>query len=149
MSGSQLSVSGPAHGLTAVCATAIPDFGGIEFFVAVSIAGILQLLLGVLKLGGFTHLIPSSVIKGMLAAIGIILISKQIPLLIGYNKPDFWSNELLNIITFDHAFLHLEDLYHNISAGAILIAALSLLVLIAWKRWIAARLPLFRLRLLR
>src|SRR5579863_9915392 len=87
LSGSQLSVSGPAAGLTAICAAAIIQFGSIHvFFLSVAIAGLLQILLGALRLGGFTRFIPSAVIKGMLAAIGIILISKQIPLFIGYAK---------------------------------------------------------------
>ena len=143
MSGSHLSVSGPAAGLTAICAAAILEMGSIElFFIAVSMAGLLQILLGVFKLGGFTHLIPSSVIKGMLAAIGIILISKQIPILIGYDQPDFWTNELFNIITFDHAFQHIDNLYHNISPGVIITSAFSLLILMSWKKWIATKLPL-------
>lgn len=143
ISGSHLSVSGPAAGLTAICAAAIIEMGSIElFFIAVSMAGILQILLGVFKLGGFTHLIPSSVIKGMLAAIGIILISKQVPILIGYDQPDFWTNELFNIITFDHAFQHIDNLYHNISVGVIIISTTSLLVLMSWKKWLATKLPL-------
>jgi MFS superfamily sulfate permease-like transporter len=86
---SSLSVSGPAAGLTAICAAAITELGSIElFFLSVAVAGLLQILLGIFRLGGFTHFIPSSVIKGMLAAIGIILISTD-PLLIGYDKPDF------------------------------------------------------------
>jgi len=143
ISGSHLSVSGPAAGLTAVCAAAIVEMGSIElFFIAVSMAGILQILLGAFKLGGFTHLIPSSVIKGMLAAIGIILISKQIPILIGYDQPDFWTNELFNIITFDHAFQHIDNLYHNLSAGVIITSVFSLLVLMSWKKWVASKLPM-------
>src|SRR5687767_8904198 len=79
ISKSDLSVSGPAAGLTAICAAAITEMGAIEiFFLSVAVAGLLQLLIGLLKLGGFTHFIPSAVIKGMLTAIGIILISKQI-----------------------------------------------------------------------
>src|SRR5690242_10383308 len=105
ISKSELSVSGPAAGLTAICAAAITSFGSIEiFFLSVAIAGLLQILLGVCRLGGFTYFIPSAVIKGMLAAIGIILMSKQIPLLLGFDKPDFWRNELFNIITFNHGF---------------------------------------------
>src|SRR6187431_3717925 len=105
ISKSALSEGGPAAGLTAICATAITELGAIELlFLSVSIAGLLQLLLGVFRLGGFTHFIPSSVIKGMLAAIGIILISKQIPLLIGYDQPDFWQEELFNLLTFHHGF---------------------------------------------
>src|SRR6187399_2286815 len=95
ISKSHISVSGPAAGLTAICASAITELGSIEiFFLSVAVAGLIQILLGVFKLGGFTHFIPSTVIKGMLAAIGIILISKQIPLLMGYDKADFWTKEL-------------------------------------------------------
>ncbi len=142
ISKSQLSVSGPAAGLTAICAAAIVETGSFEIFLlSVVIAGILQILLGVFKLGNFTHLIPSSVIKGMLAAIGIILISKQVPLLIGYNQPDFWTNELFNIITFDHAFQHIDNLYTNISAGVILISIVCVVILMVWKKWIAAKVP--------
>ncbi|MBK8951051.1 MAG: SulP family inorganic anion transporter [Chitinophagaceae bacterium] len=113
ISKSELSVSGPAAGLTTICAAAIATLGGPEkgmplFFMAVFIGGFLQILLGVFKLGGFTHFIPSAVIKGMLAAIGIILISKQVPLLIGYNKPDFWRNELFNILTLKHGFSEIK-----------------------------------------
>jgi MFS superfamily sulfate permease-like transporter len=140
ISNSNLSVSGPAAGLTAICAAAIHELGAIEiFFLSVSIAGVLQFLLGALRLGGFTHFIPSSVIKGMLTAIGIILISKQVPVLIGYNKPDFWTNELFNIITFNHAFEKMGDLVSNISAGAIVITVCSVFLMIFWERSLAKR----------
>ncbi len=79
LSGSQLSVSGPAAGLTAICATTIGASGLDVFFLSVAVAGLMQVLLGIFRLGGFTHFVPSTVIKGMLASIGIILISKQIP----------------------------------------------------------------------
>ncbi len=58
----------------------------------------------------------------MLSAIGIILISKQIPPLIGYDKPEFWTNEFFNILTFNHAFRNVHDLYYHTSAGAIIIS---------------------------
>ena len=75
ISKSDLSVSGPAAGLTAICAAAITELGAIDiFFLSVAVAGLLQALIGILRLGGFTHFIPSAVIKGMLTAIGIILI---------------------------------------------------------------------------
>ncbi len=136
ISGSQLSVSGPAAGLTAISAAAITDLGSFDIFLlCVLIAGIIQIVAGILKLGGFTHLIPSSVIKGMLAAIGLILVSKQVPLLVGYNKPDFWTNQLFNIITFNHAFQHIGNLYHNSSPGIVLVSAVSFAVLIFWKKF--------------
>ncbi|MBL0740700.1 SulP family inorganic anion transporter [Chryseolinea sp. Jin1] len=139
ISKSTLSVSGPAAGLTAICAMAIVSLGSVEkFFLSVAIAGLLQILLGVLRLGGFTHFIPSAVIKGMLAAIGIILIFKQMPLIIGYDKPDFWKEELFNLITFRG--FDMSGLSEKVSAGAILIACFSLLFLIAWKKWMAPRL---------
>lgn len=142
ISRSSLSVSGPAAGLTAICSMAITQLGSIDiFFLSVGIAGLLQILVGVFKLGGFTHLIPSSVIKGMLAAIGIILIGKQIPLLIGYNKPDFWEEELFNILTFHHGFEHISGLAEQVSASATLIAIFSLVFLILWEKKIASKIP--------
>jgi MFS superfamily sulfate permease-like transporter len=141
ISKSHISVSGPAAGLTAICASAITDMGSIEiFFLSVAVAGLIQVLLGVFKLGGFTHFIPSTVIKGMLAAIGIILISKQIPLLLGYDKADFWTKELFNVLSLDHSFGHVKNIYNNSSAGAVIIAILSLGLLILWKGTIAKKL---------
>ena len=141
ISKSHISVSGPAAGLTAVCASAVTDMGSIElFFLSVSIAGLLQVLLGVFKLGGFTHFIPSAVIKGMLAAIGLLLISKQIPFLLGYDKPDFWTRELFNVFSFNHGFEHVKNIYYESSAGAVIIAISSLLLLIAWKKTLAKKL---------
>ncbi len=141
ISKSHISVSGPAAGLTAICASAVTDLGSIELlFVAVAISGLLQVLLGVFKLGGFTHFIPSAVIKGMLAAIGILLISKQIPFLVGYDEPDFWTRELFNVISFNHGFSHVKNLYNSISPGAVIIAITSLLLLIVWKKTLAKKL---------
>lgn len=143
LSRSELSVSGPAAGLTAICAAAIIQLGSLDvFFIAVAVAGLLQILLGVLKLGGFTNFIPSAVIKGMLSAIGILLISKQIPLLIGYDEPGFWTNQLFNILTFNHAFEHLGNLYQNISLGAIIIVVVSFLLLYVWERYLSSKIPL-------
>lgn len=139
---SHISVSGPAAGLTAICASAITEMGAIEiFFLSVAVAGLLQILLGVLKLGGFTHFIPSTVIKGMLAAIGIILISKQVPLLLGYDKADFWTKELFNILSFRNSFDHVKDIYYHSSKGAFLIAVSSLGLLVLWKKVLAKKLP--------
>ena len=143
LSKSELSVSGPAAGLTAICSAAITELGAIEiFFLSVMVAGLLQALIGFLKLGGFTHFIPSAVIKGMLTAIGIILISKQIPLLVGYNQPDFWTNELFNILTFKNGFRDIGDLYYHTSAGAVTISLITLLILILWKKYLSDKVSL-------
>jgi MFS superfamily sulfate permease-like transporter len=140
ISSSELSVSGPAAGLTAITAAAITDLGGVEiFFLAVAVGGLLQIILGILRLGGFTHFIPSAVIKGMLAAIGIILISKQIPLLIGYDQPDFWTGELFNIIRLNNALFHVGTVYQHSSMGVFLIAILSLVLLIVWKQTLSKK----------
>ncbi|HLG34731.1 MAG TPA: SulP family inorganic anion transporter [Bacteroidia bacterium] len=142
ISKSELSVSGPAAGLTAICASAITQLGAIEiFFLSVAVAGLFQIMLGIFRLGGYTHFIPSAVIKGMLVAIGIILISKQIPLLVGYDKPDFWSKELFNIITFSNGFEYVNDLYHHTSFAAVLISSLSLLVLFLWRKFLWKKIP--------
>src|SRR5258708_711731 len=87
LSGSSLSVSGPAAGLTAIVAVAIGKMPAYEAFVlSVIIAGILQLVFGSLKAGVLGDYVPNSVIRGMLAAIGIILIVKQLPHLFGLKQ---------------------------------------------------------------
>src|SRR5437868_4807402 len=128
VSGSQLAVSGPAAGLTTLVAASIISLGDYKIFLlAVIVAGFFQLLLGVLKLGAIANYFPSSVIKGMLAAIGIILISKQIPLALGYDQPDFWTSGFLKLFSFNNFFGSIENFNHHITRGAILIAILSLL----------------------
>lgn len=139
ISKSPLSVCGPAAGLTAICAAAIEIMGLEYFFISVLVAGVFQILLGVFRLGGLTHFIPTAVIKGMLAAIGIILISKQIPLLIGYESPDFWRDELFNLLTFHSGFDQIQGLYAQLSLGAVIVAVSSLLFLIIWKKTLSRR----------
>ena len=87
ISGSKIGVSGPAAGLAAIVLTSIASLGGFEnFLVAVVLGGVFQLILGVLKAGVIGYYFPSSVIKGMLTGIGIIIIMKQIPFFFGYDK---------------------------------------------------------------
>src|SRR5437870_1568366 len=103
ISGAQLAVSGPAAGLSTVVAAPIISLGDYKIFLlAVMVAGLFQILLGVFKLGSIANYFPSAVIKGMLAAIGIILISKQIPIAIGYDQPDFWSGGFLQLFSPKH-----------------------------------------------
>src|SRR6478752_994032 len=79
LSGSQLSVTGPAAGLTAIVLTAIGKLGAFEIFLcSVMIAGVIQLLFGFIRAGGIANYIPSSVIEGMLAGIGLTIIIKQL-----------------------------------------------------------------------
>ena len=85
LSSSKIGVSGPAAGLAAIVLTAIGTLGGYEnFLVAVVLGGIIQIIFGVLKAGIIGYYFPSSVIKGMLTGIGIIIILKQIPHFFGY-----------------------------------------------------------------
>jgi MFS superfamily sulfate permease-like transporter len=131
ISGSHLAVSGPAAGLTTLVAASIVSLGGYRvFLLAVIVAGLFQLLLGLLKLGAIANYFPSSVIKGMLAAIGIILISKQIPLALGYDQPDFWTSGFLTLFSSENFFGNFQNFNHHITRGAILITVVSLAVLI-------------------
>ena len=130
ISGSQLSVSGPAAGLTTLVIASITALGDFRLFLlAVIIAGLFQLILGIFKLGTIAYYFPSSVIKGMLAAIGIILISKQIPIALGYDKPDFWENGFLNLFNTKNFFGSIKDFNMHITRGAILISSISLIIL--------------------
>ncbi len=131
VSGSPLAVSGPAAGLTTLVAASIISLGDYKvFLLAVMVAGLFQLTLGLLKLGAIANYFPSSVIKGMLAAIGIILVSKQIPLALGYDQPDFWTSEFLNLFSSKNFLGNFENFNHHITRGAILITVISLIILI-------------------
>jgi len=131
ISGAQLAVSGPAAGLTTIVAASIISLGDYKIFLlAVMVAGLFQLALGVLKLGAIANYFPSSVIKGMLAAIGIILISKQIPLALGYDQPDFWTSGFVNLFSPENFLGNFKQFNHHITRGAILITLISLTVLI-------------------
>ena len=133
-SGSSLSVSGPAAGLTVIVHGAINDLGNYQtFLLAVALAGLIQIALGYLKAGIIGYYFPSNVIKGMLAAIGIILILKQIPHAVGYDvdsEGDFYFFQADGENTFSEI---LNSLNH-IHPGAIIIAAVSLTLLILWDR---------------
>ena len=139
ISKSQLSVSGPAAGLTAICAAALVELGPQTFFLAVAMGGVIQVLLGLLRLGGFTHFIPSSVIKGMLTAIGILLIAKQIPLILGYDQPDFWTKEFFNLLVFHNIIGHMKQIYLHTSSSIIFISLFSFLTMIVWKRYFSKK----------
>src|SRR6185295_6106000 len=125
------AVSGPAAGLTTLVAASIISLGDYKIFLlAVIVAGLFQVALGLLKLGAIANYFPSSVIKGMLAAIGIILISKQIPLALGYDQPDFWTSGFINLFSYQHFLGSFQNFNHHITRGAILITVVSLAVLV-------------------
>jgi MFS superfamily sulfate permease-like transporter len=135
LSGSQLSVSGPAAGLTAIVLAAITSLGSYEtFLMAVVLAGALQLLLGVAKAGTISNYFPTNVIEGMLTAIGIIIILKQLPHAIGYdadNEGDFFFIEKGE---GHNTFSSIIDAINYSHLGAILITLVSLAILIAFNK---------------
>lgn len=141
ISGSPLAVSGPAAGLTTLVAASIISLGDYKvFLLAVMVAGLFQLTLGLLKLGAIANYFPSSVIKGMLAAIGIILISKQIPLALGYDQPDFWTSGFIKLFSSDNFLGSFDNFNHHITRGAILITVVSLIILILLQQPFAKKL---------
>ena len=129
ISGSPLGVSGPAAGLAVIVFSAIEDLGAFEtFLLAVFIAGILQILLGFIRAGVIGLYFPSSVIKGMLAGIGIIIIKKEIPYALGS----------LNTDTF-------TGMFDSLSNGATLITIISLAILILWEQPFMKRISVFKI----
>jgi MFS superfamily sulfate permease-like transporter len=133
LSGSQLSVSGPAAGLTVIVATAILKLQVYEaFLLAVVIAGIIQVILGFIKAGVIGDYVPNSVIKGMLAAIGLILILKQMPHLVGYDK-DFEGDETFVQVDKENTFSSVLNAIKYITPSAALIGILSILILMLWE----------------
>jgi len=134
LSGSQLSVSGPAAGLAALVLGAIMAIGDFSMFLcAVLIAGIIQIVLGLAKLGGIANYIPGSVIKGMLTSIGILIIAKQIPHAFGYDKAE--KGNITELLPFGSEDMHelLRPLQH-IELGVFLICLLSIVIMVVWEK---------------
>jgi MFS superfamily sulfate permease-like transporter len=137
LSGSQLSVSGPAAGLTAIVLAALGKLPSFEaFLLAVVIAGVFQIILGFLKAGIMGDYIPSCVIKGMLAAIGIILILKQFPHLIGYDK-NYVGDESFVEKGDSNTFSGLMSAMNSITIGAAIIGVGSLLLFVLWEKFMS------------
>lgn len=133
-SGSQLSVSGPAAGLTAIVATAIDSMDSYGMFLlAVVVAGIIQVILGQLKAGVIGYYFPNAVIKGMLAAIGIILILKQIPHALGYDA-DYEGDMAFKSGEDENTFSQIITAIQTAEPGAIAMTLVALLILILFER---------------
>ena len=145
LSGSKIGVSGPAAGLAAIVLTAIGTLGGYQnFLVAVVLGGIIQLLLGVLKAGVIGYYFPSSVIKGMLTGIGVIIILKQIPHFFGYDadpEGDFAFFQVDGENTFSEIFKSINA----INLGSTIIGTAGLAILILWDRVLTKKAKVFRL----
>lgn len=136
LSGSHVSVSGPAAGLIAIVLLAITNLGFNTFLLAVMLAGAIQLALGFAKAGTISSYFPSGVIEGMLTAIGIIIIKKELPHAIGYDKEhegDFFSYQLTDAA--DKGFF--GEIIHSLNfahVGAITITIISIIILVAFNK---------------
>jgi len=135
VSGSQLSVSGPAAGLTVIVLGSIAQLGSYPtFLLAVVLAGIFQIVLGLIKAGTIGNYFPSSVIEGMLAAIGLILILKQLPHALGIDS-DFNGDEAFFQNDHENTFSAIAGALNHFSLAAIVISVLSILVLVFWPKF--------------
>ena len=132
LSGSKIGVSGPAAGLAAIVLVAIGDLGGFQnFLVAVVLAGIIQILFGILKAGVIGYFFPSSVIKGMLTGIGIIIILKQIPHFFGYDSEPEGADSFIES-TGENTFSALAHILDNITMGSMVVGFIGLAVILFW-----------------
>ncbi len=145
LSGSQLGVSGPAAGLAVIVLTAITELGAFDvFLLAVVIGGVIQLLLGFAKAGIIGYYFPSSVIKGMLSGIGIIIILKQIPHAFGYDK-DYEGSLAFNQPDGHNTLSELYYMFEAISPGATIIAMISIAILILWEQSFMKKIKIFKI----
>ncbi|MBD8491254.1 SulP family inorganic anion transporter [Echinicola sp. CAU 1574] len=126
LSQSHISVSGPAAGLTAIVLVALQDLGAFEIFlVAVVLSGVIQLALGFMRAGSISNYIPSNVITGMLAGIGVIIFLKQIPVALG-SDAEVGSGFAI--------FSGIAASFTDVQVGVILVTAISLSILIGWDK---------------
>ena len=145
ISGSQIGVSGPAAGLAAIVLAAIGSLGGYQnFLLAVVLGGVIQLLFGVLRAGIIGYYFPSSVIKGMLTGIGIIIILKQIPHFFGYDA-DPEGDFAFFQIDGENTFSEILNSVNFISLGPTIIAIIGLGILILWNSVLSKRGKFFQL----
>lgn len=145
-SGSPLGVSGPAAGLAVIVLTAIGTLGGSyqAFLTAVVIAGVIQLALGYAKAGFIAYFFPSSVIKGMLTGIGLLIILKQIPHALGWDK-DVEGDDAFLQADGQNTFSEIARAFEFITPGALLIAGVSLAILILWDTVLTKKHKIFQL----
>lgn len=143
-SGSQLGVSGPAAGLAVIVLTAIQDLGAFDIFLlAVVIAGVVQFILGVLQAGIIGYYFPNSVIKGMLAGIGVIIFLKQIPHAFGYDS-DYEGSLQFTQSDGHNSLSQFYYMLESISPGALIISAISLAILILWEQGFMKKIMAFK-----
>jgi MFS superfamily sulfate permease-like transporter len=131
-SGSRFGVSGPAAGLITIVVAAIHELGYEAFLLAVVLSGVIQFLLGLFRLGVVGYFIPTSVINGMLAAIGITLILKQIPHALGVDS-DPEGEMAFEQVDGENTFSEIFLSFDNLALGALLIFLVSMIILLVWE----------------
>lgn len=144
VSGSALGVSGPAAGLTVIVLSAIEQLTFPGFLTAVVLAGVIQILLGFARAGNLGNFFPSSVIKGMLTGIGIIIILKQLPHAVGFDA-DFEGDEAFVQPDGSNTLSALGQMLGSVQPVAIFISLVSLVILVMWDKALAPRAKFFRL----
>jgi MFS superfamily sulfate permease-like transporter len=144
-SGSSIGVSGPAAGLAVIVLTAIETLGSWEaLLLSVFLAGIIQIIMGYAKAGIIAYFFPSSVIKGMLSGIGLIIIIKQIPHALGYDKDPEGDLDFVQS-NGENTFSAIASAVENVTPGAILIGIISLCILILWDKVLIKKHKVFKL----
>lgn len=134
-SGSQVSVSGPAAGLTVVILNAINTLGNFQTFLcAVILSGFLQIIFSFLSLGFVADFVPTAVIQGMLAAIGLVIILKQIPHSLGSDYDYNGDFSFISLVTDKNSFDEIGIAINSVEPGALLISLSSLIIIVLWDR---------------
>lgn len=145
ISKSKIGVSGPAAGLAAIVASAISSLGSFEVFLsAVVLAGFIQILFGIIRMGVIGYFFPNSVIKGMLTGIGIIIILKQIPHFFGYDAEPEGADSFIEK-TGENTFSAILHILDNITLGSFVIGVLGLLIILFWDNILSKKHHIFKL----
>lgn len=145
LSGSNIGVSGPAAGLAAIVLTAIGTLGGYQnFLVAVVLGGIIQIIFGILRAGVIGYYFPSSVIKGMLSGIGIIIILKQIPHFFGYDADPEGDWSFFQVDN-ENTFSEILKTINYIQPGSALIGIIGLAILLLWDNILSKKGKIFKI----
>ena len=145
ISKSKIGVSGPAAGLAAIVASAISSLGSFEVFLsAVVLAGFIQILFGIIRMGVIGYFFPNSVIKGMLTGIGIIIILKQIPHFFGYDAEPEGADSFIEK-TGENTFSAILHILDNITLGSFVIGVLGLVIILFWDNILSKKHHIFKI----
>ena len=146
LSGSEVSVSGPAAGLAVIVVQSVKTAGSYEaFLVAIMLAGVIQLLLGFLRAGRLSGFFPDSVIKGMLAGIGLVILLKQIPHALGRDADYEGEFEFRQLADSENTISEIYRALVTASPGAVAISVIALIILISWDRLVSRGFRFFKL----